>query len=295
MPLNYRKNNVTYAIEYYSDINDLNYSGLNTRKVNIKVNNVINYIGLVSSAHEQASELSIKVDNTNLRLAKKSLAIPSGLSYNSGQTVTPLISSSVSYSPTLTVGTKITYSISPSLPNGLNLNTSTGVISGTTPSSANDTTYTVTATNRSGSTTAYFRIRIIFFEGTINPKGIGGYSYDPSFSGYGYNSGYYQYGGDFDGYDNPQPVGSLSNNGSYTIGAFMVFDFGQSSDSFFSVKGNHSSLSSFTKAIVNGTTHTLSSWNKGYNSDRNYTTFNYGSNFAFFPANTSGTVTIIIE
>ena len=178
MPLNYRKNNTNYAIEYYSDINDLNYSGLNASKVNIRVNNVINYIGLVSSAHEQASDLSVRVNNTNLRLAKKSFAPPTGLSYNGGQTAIPLISSSVSYSPTLTTGTKITYSVSPSLPSGLSLNTSTGVISGTTPSSSNDNTYTITATNSSGSNTYSFRIRVVLLNTTmtVGNQGVDQYS-----------------------------------------------------------------------------------------------------------------------
>ena len=167
MPLNYRKNNVNYTIEYYSDVNDLNYSGLNASKVNIRVNNVTNYIGLVSSAHEQASDLSVRVNNTNLRLAKKSFAPPTGLSYNGGQTAIPLTSSSISYSPTLTIGRKITYSVSPSLPSGLSLNTSTGIISGTTPANSNDTTYTITATNSEGSTTASFRIRIVYVNTTF--------------------------------------------------------------------------------------------------------------------------------
>ena len=251
-----------------------------------------------SSSYTVTATNSVGSTNASFNITVKLADVaPTGLSYNGGSASTVLLSTSQSYSPTLNSGTNITYNITPALPSGLSLNTSTGVISGTTPSASNDTTYTVTATNISlnSSTSTSFRIRIIFFQGTINPKGQGGYSSDPSFSGYGYNSGYYEYGGDTFDNGGPQPVGSLSNNGSYTIGAFMVFDFGQSSDSFFSVKGNHSSLSSFTKAIVNGTTHTLSSWNKGYNSDRNYTTFNYGSNFAFFPANTSGTVTIIIE
>lgn len=231
------------------------------------------------------------------------LPAPSGLSYNSGQTAIPLVSTSVSYSPTLNVGINITYSISPSLPVGLSINSSSGVISGTTPSSSNDTTYTITATNSSGSTTASFRIRIVFFTGTINPKGIGAYSSDPSFFGYGYNSGYYNLGGET--YDNgsPQPVGALSNNGSYTIGLCMVYDFtgdGGGYSSGISVKGNHVSLSQFTKAVINGTSYSLSPFDKRYESNRNYTYMFYNGNtypgtFAWFPANTSGTVSFILE
>jgi hypothetical protein len=201
----------------------------------------------------------------------------------------------VSYSPTLSLGTNITYSVSPSLPSGLSLNTSTGVISGTTPSSSNDTTYTITAANGISSTTASFRIRIQFFSGTINPKGQGGYSSDPSFPGYGYNSGYNIYGGDtFDDGSTPQPVGSLSNNSSYTIGSFMVFDFGGGIiDTWFTAKGTHASLASFTKVIINGTTYSLSDWNKENNRFPNYTAIS--KRLTPFSPDTSGTVSIVLE
>ena len=57
-------------------------------------------------------------------------------------------------------GAAVAYSISPALPVGLNLNVTTGVISGT-PAVANpQTDYTVTATNTAGSTTATITIAI---------------------------------------------------------------------------------------------------------------------------------------
>jgi len=262
-----------------------------------------------SSSYTVTATNSVGSTNTSFNITVKLADVaPTGLSYNGGSPAIQLISTSVSYSPTLNSGTNITYSITPTLPSGLSLNTSTGVISGTTPSFTNDTTYTVTATNitLNSSTSTSFRIRIVFFQGTINPKGMGNYSYDPSFQGYGYNSGEYVYGGDtYDDGVTPQPVGALSNNGSYTIGACIVYDYtgdGGGYASYFGVKGNHVSLSSFTKIIINGTTYLLSDslWNKNYSSGNNYTYFYRNNNvypgtFAFFHPNTSGTVTIIIE
>ena len=59
--------------------------------------------------------------------------------------------------PTVT-GTPTSYSIAPALPAGLSLNTTTGVISGTPSATAASATYTVTATNAGGSTTATLTI-----------------------------------------------------------------------------------------------------------------------------------------
>ncbi|RYE16149.1 MAG: hypothetical protein EOP45_17990, partial [Sphingobacteriaceae bacterium] len=87
------------------------------------------------------------------------LPAPSGLSYTTpntftvGTAITPL-------SPSVT-GTVTNYSVSPGLPAGLILNSSTGVISGT-PSAVNPATdYTVTATNSAGATTAVVSIAFI--------------------------------------------------------------------------------------------------------------------------------------
>lgn len=86
------------------------------------------------------------------------VAAPSALSYTSPVSVvedaliTPL-------SPTVT-GTVASYSVSPALPAGLSLNTTTGVISGTPTTVQDATNYTVTATNIGGSTTAVVSIAI---------------------------------------------------------------------------------------------------------------------------------------
>ena len=65
----------------------------------------------------------------------------------------------VPLSPSVT-GTVTSYSISPALPAGLQLNTTTGVISGTPTQLILATNYTVTATNSSGSTTFVVSIAV---------------------------------------------------------------------------------------------------------------------------------------
>ncbi|WP_263415780.1 Ig domain-containing protein [Terriglobus albidus] len=74
------------------------------------------------------------------------------ISASVGQAITPAI-------PTVS-GTVSSYSVSPALPAGLSLSTTTGVISGTPTSVVAQTTYTVTATNAAGSTTASLTIAV---------------------------------------------------------------------------------------------------------------------------------------
>ena len=71
-----------------------------------------------------------------------------------------------SLTPTSTGGPITSYSISPTLPTGLSLNTSTGVISGTPSSSSSSTSYTITATNSGGSSTATLSIAVADVPGT---------------------------------------------------------------------------------------------------------------------------------
>jgi gliding motility-associated-like protein len=79
---------------------------------------------------------------------------PSSLSYNSpniytvgGGAITPL-------TPSSTGGTITQYTIGPSLPAGLTIDPTTGVISGTPTAASSQTTYTVTGTNAGGTVTA---------------------------------------------------------------------------------------------------------------------------------------------
>lgn len=65
-------------------------------------------------------------------------------------TVTPAVTGAVS-----------SYSVTPALPAGINLNTTTGAISGTPTTAAAQATYVVTATNASGSTTVSLQVVVI--------------------------------------------------------------------------------------------------------------------------------------
>jgi hypothetical protein len=80
-----------------------------------------------------------------------SVPAPSALSYTSPMQVT-MGMAITSITPTVT-GTVTSYSVSPGLPSGLTLNTTTGVVSGTPSATAAQATYTITATNATGSTT----------------------------------------------------------------------------------------------------------------------------------------------
>src|ERR1700730_4231075 len=76
---------------------------------------------------------------------------PSALSYTSPVQTTMGTAMTV-LSPTVT-GTVSSYSVSPALPAGVSLSTTTGVISGTPTASAAQATYTIRAANATGSTT----------------------------------------------------------------------------------------------------------------------------------------------
>jgi uncharacterized repeat protein (TIGR01451 family) len=83
---------------------------------------------------------------------------PSGLSYTNGTAVYAIRVPITPNSPTSTGGAVTAYSVSPALPAGLSLSTSTGIISGTPTAATATASYTVTASNASGSTTATLTI-----------------------------------------------------------------------------------------------------------------------------------------
>lgn len=62
--------------------------------------------------------------------------------------------------PTVTGDTPMTYSVTPALPNGLNLNATSGAITGTPSATSAKAAYTVTATNVVGSTTREIQIGV---------------------------------------------------------------------------------------------------------------------------------------
>ena len=101
------------------------------------------------------------------------VAAPAGLSYTTpnvytkGTTITAL-------NPTSTGGPITQYTIGPSLPAGLTIDPTTGIISGTPTATSAQTTYTVTGTNASGTITATVVITVndIVPSGPATPAGL---------------------------------------------------------------------------------------------------------------------------
>ncbi len=83
---------------------------------------------------------------------------PTALSYTSGTIVYPIRTPITPNIPTSGGGAVTAYSVSPVLPTGLSLNATTGIISGTPATATPQNSYTVTATNGGGSTTATLTI-----------------------------------------------------------------------------------------------------------------------------------------
>ncbi|WP_152547382.1 rhamnogalacturonan lyase family protein, partial [Flavobacterium seoulense] len=100
----------------------------------------------------------------NVNITISHIPKPSSLSYITPNTfirggfISPL-------NPTVGGGAVASYSVSPSLPAGLGLNTTTGVISGTPRSVSAANEYTITATNIAGSTTANITITVNDYQG----------------------------------------------------------------------------------------------------------------------------------
>jgi hypothetical protein len=101
-----------------------------------------------NSAGSTTASLSITVNDQ----------APSGLSYTNGTAVYAIRVPITPNSPTSTGGAVTSYSVSPALPAGLSLSTSTGIISGTPATATATASYTVTASNTGGSTTATLTI-----------------------------------------------------------------------------------------------------------------------------------------
>ncbi|MBS7787515.1 CotH kinase family protein, partial [Flavobacterium sp. CYK-55] len=149
------------------------------------------------TASNSGGSASFGVVITVRDVAPTALSYPTPNVFVRNTTITPL-------TPTVSGGTVVSFSISPSLSSGLSLNTATGVISGTPTALRTATNYTVTATNTGGSTSFIVNITVnetpptnlsyntpnIFTRGTaitaLNPSVSGGavssYSISPSLS-----------------------------------------------------------------------------------------------------------------
>jgi uncharacterized repeat protein (TIGR01451 family) len=90
---------------------------------------------------------------------------PGVLTYSSNPAIYPLKVAITQDTPSNTGSAIVSYAISPALPSGLAMSTSTGIISGTPTITAPTTTYTVTATNSGGLTTASLSLTIVAASG----------------------------------------------------------------------------------------------------------------------------------
>jgi uncharacterized repeat protein (TIGR01451 family) len=100
---------------------------------------------------------------------------PSGLAYSTNPAVYTLGTAIASNTPTSSGGAVVSYAVSPALPAGLGLSTTTGIISGTPTAVTALATYTVTATNTGGSTTVGVTITV----NDVAPSGLT-YSTNPA-------------------------------------------------------------------------------------------------------------------
>ena len=86
--------------------------------------------------------------------------IPSLVSYDPSSFTETRDSSMTAVTPTSEGGTVVSWSIDPALPTGINLDATTGEISGTPTIISSFTTYTITATNTGGSATTTIDITV---------------------------------------------------------------------------------------------------------------------------------------
>jgi subtilisin-like proprotein convertase family protein len=85
---------------------------------------------------------------------------PSALTYSSNPAIYRIDQAITLNAPTNSGGAVVSYAVSPALPAGLSLNTTTGIISGTPTALSTSANYTVTAINTGGSTTTTLSIAV---------------------------------------------------------------------------------------------------------------------------------------
>jgi sugar lactone lactonase YvrE/predicted secreted Zn-dependent protease len=107
----------------------------------------------VSATNAYGTGTATVIITINTAGTKPAISYTTPQTYTVGTVITPL-------QPTNTGSPVTSYSISPNLPNGLVLNTTTGVISGTSTVATPAATYTVTGTNTGGSSSTIISITI---------------------------------------------------------------------------------------------------------------------------------------
>jgi hypothetical protein len=95
---------------------------------------------------------------------------PAGLTYSANPAVYTVGTAITPNLPSSTGGAIASYAVSPALPSGLSLDTSTGIVAGTPTAAAAQAVYTVTGTNGSGSTTAPLTLTVNVVSGP--PAGL---------------------------------------------------------------------------------------------------------------------------
>ena len=150
------------------------------------ISNVVSGVALgfttynVTLSYQDAfSNPASSVTNTNIQtLAPPSISFANA-NYNG------VINQPISIQTVNSGGGMVTYSIAPTLPTGLTLNTATGLISGTPTVSLTQTSFTVTATNAAGADSELFNL---FIDADTNGDGIGDVN-DPDIDGDGILNG----------------------------------------------------------------------------------------------------------
>jgi len=97
---------------------------------------------------------------TSLNITVNDIA-PSALTYSSNPATYIKDRAITTNTPTSSGGAVVSYSVSPALPTGFTLNTSTGEISGAPTALSAAANYTITATNTGGSTTAAINVSVV--------------------------------------------------------------------------------------------------------------------------------------
>lgn len=166
-----------------------------------------------------------------------SLASPSGLSYSANSYIFTNGSNISSLSPSVT-GTVTGYSISPSLPSGLDFNTTTGVISGRPLGIFSVANYTVTASNDGGSTTKVLSIRV----NDVAPSSLSYTRMTPTYL---------------------KDEAIAANNPSSSGGAVVTYSISPSLPAGLSLNGSTGVISGTPTAASNATSYTVTATNTG--------------------------------